>query len=37
MLEAYPHNRLARIVLWSFAALVMAFLMLPTLVVVPLS
>jgi len=37
MLEAYPQNRLARILLWSFAALVMAFLMVPTLVVVPLS
>jgi len=37
MLEAYPDNRLARILLWSFCALVMAFLMLPTLVVVPLS
>lgn len=37
MLEAYPDNRLARILLWSFSALAMAFLMLPTLVVVPLS
>lgn len=37
MLEAYPDNRLARILLWSFCALVMIFLMLPTLVVVPLS
>ncbi|TRC79828.1 ABC transporter permease [Mesorhizobium sp. WSM4307] len=37
MLEAYPDNRLARILLWSFCALVLAFLMLPTLVVVPLS
>ncbi|ESY88160.1 ABC transporter permease [Mesorhizobium sp. LNHC229A00] len=37
MLEAYPDSRLARIILWSFCALVMAFLMLPTLVVVPLS
>ncbi|MER9952964.1 ABC transporter permease [Mesorhizobium sp. M0047] len=37
MLEAYPQNRLARLLLWSVAALVLAFLMLPTLVVVPLS
>ncbi|AEH87326.1 MULTISPECIES: ABC transporter permease [Mesorhizobium] len=37
MLEAYPDNRLARILLWSFCALILAFLMLPTLVVVPLS
>ncbi|RUW22630.1 ABC transporter permease [Mesorhizobium sp. M4B.F.Ca.ET.215.01.1.1] len=37
MLEAYPDNRLARVALWGFAALVMAFLILPTLVVVPLS
>ncbi|TJW07152.1 MAG: ABC transporter permease [Mesorhizobium sp.] len=37
MLEAYPHNRLARILLWGFSGLVMAFLMLPTLVVAPLS
>lgn len=37
MLEAYPDNRLVRILLWGFSALAMAFLMLPTLVVVPLS
>ncbi|AZO74374.1 MAG: ABC transporter permease [Mesorhizobium sp.] len=37
MLEAYPDNRLARVALWGFSALVMAFLILPTLVVVPLS
>ncbi|MBZ9706181.1 ABC transporter permease [Mesorhizobium sp. ESP7-2] len=37
MLEAYLDNRLARVLLWGFSALVMAFLILPTLVVVPLS
>ncbi|ESY76522.1 ABC transporter permease [Mesorhizobium sp. LNHC221B00] len=37
MLEAYPDNRLARILLWSLCAFILAFLMLPTLVVVPLS
>src|SRR5437899_12442287 len=37
MLEAYPASRLARMLLWGLSALVLVFLMLPTLVVVPLS
>ncbi|TGP22937.1 MULTISPECIES: ABC transporter permease [unclassified Mesorhizobium] len=37
MLDAYPESRLARVLLWSFGALVLAFLILPTLIVVPIS
>ena len=37
MLEAWSDNRVSRWALWAFAALVLTFLMLPTLVVVPLS
>lgn len=37
MLDAYPDNRLARVFLWIATALVLFYLMLPTLVVVPLS
>ncbi|TIR88124.1 ABC transporter permease, partial [Mesorhizobium sp.] len=37
MLDPYPENRLARVLLWSFGALVLAFLILPTLIVVPIS
>lgn len=37
MLDAYPDSRAGRIALWAFAALVLVFLMLPTLIVVPLS
>jgi putative spermidine/putrescine transport system permease protein len=37
MLDAYQDSRLGRGLLWCFAALVLAFLILPTLVVVPLS
>ncbi|GLS21015.1 ABC transporter permease [Labrys miyagiensis] len=37
MLDAYADNHIARILLWIFAAAVLTFLMLPTLIVVPLS
>lgn len=37
MLDAYQDNRLSKILLWGFSALVLLFLMLPTLIVVPLS
>ncbi|PBC00682.1 ABC transporter permease [Mesorhizobium sp. WSM3860] len=37
MLDAYPESRLAHALLWSFGALVLAFLILPTLIVVPIS
>ncbi|RWR09561.1 ABC transporter permease [Paenirhodobacter populi] len=37
MLDAYPDNRLGRFLLWLLAALVLTFLVLPTLVVIPLS
>ncbi|SFQ20597.1 putative spermidine/putrescine transport system permease protein [Mesorhizobium sp. NFR06] len=37
MLDAYPESRLARALLWSFGSLVLAFLILPTLIVVPIS
>ncbi|WP_230383497.1 ABC transporter permease [Paracoccus shanxieyensis] len=37
MLDAYPDARIGRVLLWVLAALVLAFLVLPTLVVVPLS
>lgn len=37
MLEPWSDNRLARLLLWGFAALVFLFLMAPTLIVVPLS
>lgn len=37
MLDAYQDNRLSKAVLWTFSALVLVFLMLPTLIVVPLS
>jgi putative spermidine/putrescine transport system permease protein len=37
MLDAYPDNKLARVLLWIFGALILAFLVLPTLIVVPIS
>ncbi|WP_112831257.1 ABC transporter permease [Rhizobium cremeum] len=37
MLDAYQDNRLSKIFLWGFSALVLLFLMLPTLIVLPLS
>lgn len=37
MLDAYPDSRGARTLLWLFSGLVLLFLILPTLVVVPLS
>src|SRR5918995_1505053 len=37
MLDAYPDNRVGRILLWLFAGGVLVFLMLPTLIVIPLS
>jgi putative spermidine/putrescine transport system permease protein len=37
MLDAYQDSRLARVLLWSLSALILFFLMLPTLIVVPLS
>lgn len=37
MLDAYQDNRLGRILLWIFATVVLVFLMLPTLIVIPLS
>ncbi|MBB4953733.1 putative spermidine/putrescine transport system permease protein [Agrobacterium vitis] len=35
--NAYPDNKLSKILLWIFAGFVLFFLMLPTLIVVPLS
>jgi putative spermidine/putrescine transport system permease protein len=37
MLDAYPESKFTRVLLWSFGALVLAFLVLPTLIVVPIS
>lgn len=37
MLDAYPDSKLSRVLLWLFGALVLAFLVLPTLIVVPIS
>lgn len=37
MFDAYPDSRLARSLLWLFSAAVLAFLVLPTLIVVPMS